>query len=92
MPVMDSIGLLKEIKGNKATANIPVILLTARAGEDSKMAGWEMGADDYLVKPFSAKELVARITAQIRMVKLRQSLEGNVRNLFLQSPAAIAVL
>ena len=92
MPVMDGIGLLKEIKNNKVTANIPVILLTARAGEESKIEGWETGADDYLIKPFSAKELVARVTAQIRMVKLRQSLEGNVRNLFLQSPAAIAVL
>ena len=89
---MDGIGLLKEIKSNKATANIPVIFLTARAGEESKVEGLETGADDYLVKPFSAKELLSRVKAQIKMVKLRESLEGNLRNLFLQAPAAIAVL
>ncbi|MBC7407352.1 MAG: PAS domain-containing protein, partial [Arcicella sp.] len=92
MYVMDGISLLKEIKSDKATANIPVILLIASAGENSKVLDWEMGADDYMVKPFSAKELVARVKAQLRMVKLRQSLEGNVRNLFLQSPVAIAIL
>ncbi len=92
MPVMDGIGLLKEIKSNKATANIPVIFLTARAGEESKIEGWETGADDYLVKPFSAKELLSRVKAQIKIVKLRQSLEGNVRNLFMEAPAAIGVL
>ncbi len=92
MPVMDGIGLLKEMKGNKATATIPVILLTARAGEESKIEGWETGADDYLVKPFSAKELLARMQAQIRMVKLRESLESNVRNLFMEAPACICVL
>ena len=92
MYVMDGISLLKEIKSDKATANIPVILLIASAGENSKVSDWKMGADDYMVKPFSAKELVARVKAQLRMVKLRQSLEGNVRNLFLQSPVAIAIL
>ncbi len=91
MPVMDGIALLKEIKSNNAKANIPVILLTARAGEESKIEGWEIGADDYLVKPFSAKELLARVSAQIKMVRLRESLEGNVRNLFMDAPAAIAV-
>ena len=92
MPVMDGIGLLREIKNNQATSSIPVILLTARAGEESKIEGLETGADDYLVKPFSAKELLARIQAQIKIVKLRQSLEGNVRNLFMEAPAVICVL
>ncbi len=92
MPVMDGIGLLKEIKSNKTTENIPVIFLTARAGEESRIEGLETGADDYLVKPFSAKELVARVMAQIKIVKLRKELEGNVRNLFLEAPAIICVL
>ena len=92
MPVMDGIGLLKEIKSNKSTENIPVIFLTARAGEESRIEGWETGADDYLVKPFSAKELLSRIKAQIKTVKLRQSLEGNLRNLLMEAPAAICVL
>jgi light-regulated signal transduction histidine kinase (bacteriophytochrome) len=71
MPVLDGIGLLKEMKLNTATAQIPIILLTARAGEESKIAGWETGADDYLVKPFSSKELLARITAHIRTQRIR---------------------
>lgn len=79
MPVMDGIELLKEIKSNKATANIPVILLTARAGEESKIEGWEMGADDYLVKPFSSRELSARITSQIQTQRIRRQVEKNER-------------
>jgi signal transduction histidine kinase len=71
MPVLDGIGLLKEIKGNKATVHIPVILLTARAGEESKIVGWETGADDYLTKPFSAKELISRIASQIKTQQIR---------------------
>lgn len=71
MPVLDGIGLLKEVKENKATAHIPVILLTARAGEESRIVGWETGADDYLTKPFSAKELISRIASQIRTQQIR---------------------
>lgn len=71
MPIVDGIRLLKEVKTNVDTAHIPVILLTARAGEESKIEGWETGADDYLVKPFSSKELVSRIASQIQTQKIR---------------------
>ncbi|MBO9202199.1 MULTISPECIES: ATP-binding protein [Niastella] len=71
MPVLDGIGLLQEVKANKATAHIPVILLTARAGEESKIVGWETGADDYLTKPFSSKELISRIASQIKTQQIR---------------------
>jgi signal transduction histidine kinase len=71
MPVLDGIGLVKEVKGNRATAHIPVILLTARAGEESKIVGWETGVDDYLVKPFSSKELISRIASQIKTQQIR---------------------
>ncbi|HEX6430626.1 MAG TPA: ATP-binding protein, partial [Niastella sp.] len=71
MPVMDGIGLVKEVKANRATAHIPIILLTARAGEESKIVGWETGADDYLTKPFSSKELVSRVSSQIRTQQIR---------------------
>ena len=91
MPLMDGTGLLKEIKSNKATANIPVIFLTTQAEEESRVEDWESGADDYLIKPFSTKELMARVRTQIKNVKLRQSLEGNMRNLFMEAPAAICV-
>ncbi|MGN6530315.1 MAG: PAS domain S-box protein [Ginsengibacter sp.] len=92
MPVMDGIELLKEIKKNQQTARIPVILLSARAGEEAKIEGYDIGADDYLVKPFSSKELLARVRAQIQILKLRNELEDNVRNLFLQAPACICLL
>jgi PAS domain S-box-containing protein len=75
MPTMDGIQLLRELKRNEATEHIPVIFLTARAGEESRIEGFETGADDYLVKPFSAKELLARVTAQIRVLKIRQKIE-----------------
>ena len=92
MPIMDGIQLLKQIKQNHQTAHIPVILLSARAGEEAKIEGYDVGADDYLVKPFSSKELLARVRAQIKIVKLRNELEGNVRNLFMEAPAIICVL
>ncbi|MGZ5255878.1 MAG: ATP-binding response regulator, partial [Flavitalea sp.] len=53
MPVMDGFSLLKKIRSNKATSNIPVIFLTAREGEESRVEGWELGANDYVVKPFA---------------------------------------
>ena len=92
MPVMDGIGLLKEIKSNKSTANIPVILLTARAGEQSRIEGWETGADDYLVKPFSSKELISRIASQIKTQQIRAASETMLKNIFMQAPVAISVL
>ncbi len=80
MPVMDGMGLLKEIRSNKFTENIPVIFLTARAGEESRIEGWETGADDYLVKPFSSRELVARVGAQINLKKLQKEALNTLRN------------
>src|SRR4030095_16175648 len=78
MPVMDGIELLKAIKEKKEYERIPVILLTARAGEESRIEGYQIGADDYLVKPFSAKELLARITTQLSM---RERIEENEKQL-----------
>lgn len=92
MPVMDGIQLLKEIKNNKETEQIPVILLTARAGEESKIEGFETGADDYLVKPFSANELLSRIKAQVEIQKRRDEVELRLRSFLMQAPAAIAIL
>ena len=65
MPVMDGKGLLQRLKGNIHTASIPLIFLSARAGDEARVDGLEEGADDYLVKPFSAKELLTKIKAQI---------------------------
>ena len=61
MPRLDGFGLLRAIRADELTRELPVILLSARAGEESKIEGLEASADDYLVKPFSARELVARV-------------------------------
>ncbi|MDV6168623.1 ATP-binding protein [Flavobacterium sp. DG1-102-2] len=92
MPVMDGKELLRQIKSDPEIALLPIIFLTARAGEESKIEGYETGADDYLVKPFSAKELLARIRSQIKIIKARDNASRQIKNLFLQAPVAICVL
>lgn len=92
MPVMDGIALLKEVKSDPETAMLPVILLTARAGEESRIEGYETGADDYLVKPFSAKELIARIRSQVNLNKTRDHYRQQLKNLFMQAPMAVSIL
>lgn len=92
MPVMDGIQLLKAVKEDEQFNHIPVILLTARAGEESRIEGYQTGADDYLVKPFSSKELLARIEAQIKISKKRDTAEQSIYNLFDGVPFAVAVL
>ncbi|RFM33281.1 ATP-binding protein [Chitinophaga silvisoli] len=72
MPEMDGVALLNHLKNDPQTSAIPIILLSARAGEEAKIAGYDVGADDYLVKPFSAKELLARVRVQIRITRLHR--------------------
>ena len=89
---MDGIELLKSIKENPQTQTLPVILVSARAGEESRIEGYEIGADDYLSKPFSSKELLARVAAQILLSKKRKTVENHLHNLFVQAPTAILIL
>jgi PAS domain S-box-containing protein len=72
MPNLDGFGLLKQLKGNVDTFKIPVVLLSARAGEEATIEGLEKGADDYLVKPFSGRELMARVKTQLEITRTRQ--------------------
>ncbi|HEX4179506.1 MAG TPA: ATP-binding protein [Caulobacteraceae bacterium] len=72
MPVLDGFGLLRAVRGDPALAGAPVVLLSARAGEEAKVEGLEAGADDYLIKPFAARELLARVAVNIRMARLRR--------------------
>jgi signal transduction histidine kinase len=72
MPELDGFGLLTALRENRATSDIPVVLLSARAGEESRIEGVSAGADDYLVKPFTARELLARVEAQLKMARLRR--------------------
>lgn len=66
LPHLSGIEFTRRLKKNISTQHIPIILLTAKAEEDNKVAGLESGADDYVVKPFSPRELVARIRAVLR--------------------------
>ena len=72
MPEMDGFALLSAIRNDPATAAIPIIMLSARAGEEARIEGVESGADDYLTKPFTARELVARVDAQLKLSRLRR--------------------
>ncbi|HVV45812.1 MAG TPA: PAS domain S-box protein, partial [Bryobacteraceae bacterium] len=71
MPVLDGFGLLRELRADPRTRAIPVILLSARAGEESRIEGVAAGADDYVVKPFSAGELRARVTTHLELARVR---------------------
>jgi len=66
LPGMDGLELCRALRTDTATALVPIILLTARDGEDERIAGLETGADDYITKPFSPKEVVARVRALLR--------------------------
>ncbi len=71
MPHVDGFGLLQRLRADPTLREIPVIVLSARAGEEAKVEGLRMGADDYLVKPFSARELLARVAANIELARTR---------------------
>lgn len=71
MPVMDGYEACRRIKFNEKTSHVPVVLLTAKAGIEHKLEGLETGADDYLSKPFNAKELLARVK---NLIETRKSL------------------
>lgn len=72
MPRMDGRRLVSKLRANPATKNIPIIFLSARAGEEAKIEGLARGVDDYLVKPFTAKELVARVDAHLKLAIKRK--------------------
>lgn len=72
MPVLDGFGLLREIRGDAQLRDLPFVMLSARAGEEARVEGLESGADDYLIKPFSARELMARVNANLEMARLRR--------------------
>jgi two-component sensor histidine kinase len=75
MPRLDGMDLLARLRADPRTSTLPVIFLSARAGEESRIEGLQAGADDYLIKPFSARELVARIRSAIQLAQVRQQAE-----------------
>lgn len=81
MPGLDGFQLLAAIRDDQRTRRIPVVLLSARAGEESRVEGMQAGADDYLIKPFSARELLARISARLEITRLQVEGEQLYRDL-----------
>ncbi|MEV0001895.1 SpoIIE family protein phosphatase [Micromonospora sp. NPDC050980] len=71
MPRLDGLQLVAALRADPRTAGTPVLLLSARAGQDASIEGLEAGADDYLVKPFPAAELLARVRANVELARLR---------------------
>ena len=87
MPGLDGFGLLRALREGEQNTTIPIIMLSARAGEESRVEGMEAGADDYLIKPFSARELLARVKAHLEIARIRREAEEALRqvNLDLES-------
>ncbi len=94
MPELDGFGLLHALDADPRLRAVPVVMLSARAGEEARIEGLQAGADDYLVKPFSARELRARIESQIRLARARAAVEAERQRFYsflAQAPVAIMV-
>ncbi|MBC9929489.1 PAS domain S-box protein [Chitinophaga qingshengii] len=92
MPLVDGFGLVKLLKDNPDTMHLPVLLLSARAGEEATVEGLAAGADDYLAKPFSSRELISRVDANVNTSKVRNHVANQLRDVFRQAPVAILLL
>ncbi len=73
MPTMDGLEVCRRLRAEVRTQHVPIIMLTARAAETDRIVGLELGADDYVTKPFSPRELVARVRAVLRRNNRQQS-------------------
>ena len=95
MPGLDGFGLLQELRRDPRTQAIPVLMLSARAGEEARVTGLDAGADDYVIKPFSARELTARVRSLLNLSRARREAElqkQHLRSLFMQAPTPIVIL
>ena len=95
MPTVDGLGLLKALRADPALCDLPVLMLSARAGEEARIEALGSGADDYLIKPFSARELLARVEALTLRSQLRAADQRHAQRMaevFAQAPAGIALL
>ncbi|MGC4879922.1 ATP-binding protein [Micromonospora sp. DT43] len=88
MPVLDGFDLVRRLRADPATRALPVLVLSARAGEEASVVGLSLGADDYLVKPFAAAELIARIRAAIRRARTDASGDDSAAPAAEDSPGA----
>ena len=95
MPVKDGFELLRALRSEARTRGVPVLMLSARAGEEARISGLVAGADDYMTKPFSARELVARVRSLLALARARREAElqkQHLRELFMQAPTPIVIL
>jgi signal transduction histidine kinase len=84
MPEMDGLDLVRALRADPATSEIPIVLVSARGGEDATTGGLAAGADDYLVKPFSARELRARVRTHLELARARrEGAESRLKDVFL---------
>ena len=90
MPRLDGFGLIKAIRDNESLRDLPIIVLSARAGEEASIEGLAAGADDYLIKPFSARELMARVEAALTLARLRGETNEVIRETSERLQAALA--
>ncbi|MEU4214636.1 SpoIIE family protein phosphatase [Actinoplanes sp. NPDC026623] len=81
MPRLDGFALIKELRANERTRDVPIVVLSARAGEESSVEGLSAGADDYLVKPFSVRDLTARVRANLELGQARRQIISRLRGL-----------
>lgn len=88
MPIKDGIALTKTLKNDERTSHIPIILLTAKAGDSNELRGIEVGADDYLTKPFNSKILTAKVS---KLIEIRQKLQSRYSQEVILTPKDIAV-
>lgn len=79
MPGLDGFSLLKALRSDPATQSVPVILVSARAGEEARAEGLQAGADDYLTKPFTARDLLSRVSAHVQLARVRRQAEDQAR-------------
>jgi PAS domain S-box-containing protein len=91
MPRMDGFALLKAIKSDPRTVDVPLVLLSARAGEESRVEGVVAGADDYLVKPFTAQQLIAQVSAQLTIGRVRRDSARERERVRASEEAALAL-
>ena len=92
MPELDGFGLLSAVRANETVQSVPVILLSARAGEEARIEGLHAGADDYLVKPFTARELLASVGSQLQLARLRRESETERMRLLQENADVTATL
>ncbi|HWW21073.1 MAG TPA: ATP-binding protein, partial [Steroidobacteraceae bacterium] len=92
MPRLDGFGLLAAIRANEPISDVPVVLLSARAGEEARVEGINASANDYLVKPFTARELVARVRAQIGIARLQREARTAIQSAERASRTAVEAL